>query len=269
MSLRRICERAARSRRLRSHRRAQMRLRGRRWNVDGRSGITTDDIVRGVRRHRKDNDTSVALVDYVQFVKRRLGLSAHEALIEIVTMERTRARCDLVAGGADPLDGVRRLRDQGDEDLDRLRTLLAARPAFQRGCNPVKLQGAPQAPAAGVLPAAQRYDRTTGRVAEARANRIVSARELASSRPSSQGPARCRRHHFTRHPQLEPQRREDLAPSAHDRHRQRVAPARPGDPGLAQVDAGLGLAKLDHQTMRLRHDLGATALDHREARAGD
>jgi hypothetical protein len=30
------------------------------------------------------------------------------------------------AGGADPLDGVQRIRDQGDEDLDKLRTLLAA-----------------------------------------------------------------------------------------------------------------------------------------------
>ena len=99
--------------------------------------------------------------------------------------------------------------------------------------------------------------------------RVVSAREPASSLPSSQGLGRCCCHHFTRRPQLEPQRREDLAPGAHDRRRQRVAPARPVDPGLAQVDGGLGLARLDHHTMRLRHDLGATALDHREARAGD
>lgn len=30
------------------------------------------------------------------------------------------------AGGADPLGGVQRIRDQGDDDLDKLRTLIAA-----------------------------------------------------------------------------------------------------------------------------------------------
>jgi replicative DNA helicase len=77
--------------------RAQMRLRGRRWIVDGRSGITADEIVRGVRRHRKDNRTSVALVDYVQLVKRRPGLSAHDALTEIITVLADAAKHDGMA----------------------------------------------------------------------------------------------------------------------------------------------------------------------------
>jgi replicative DNA helicase len=38
-------------------------MKGRRWIIDGRSGITADEIVRSVRRHRKANNTCVALVD--------------------------------------------------------------------------------------------------------------------------------------------------------------------------------------------------------------
>jgi replicative DNA helicase len=77
--------------------RAQAALRGRRWLVDGRSGITADEIVRSVRRHRKDNDTRVALVDYVQLVKRPAKLSPHEALTEIVTVFADAAKHDGIA----------------------------------------------------------------------------------------------------------------------------------------------------------------------------
>jgi replicative DNA helicase len=80
--------------------RAQIKIRGRRWIVDGRSGITADEIVRSVRRHRKQNETRVALVDYVQLVKhadRRPRASTHEALTEIVTTLADAAKHDGIA----------------------------------------------------------------------------------------------------------------------------------------------------------------------------
>jgi replicative DNA helicase len=80
--------------------RAAARIRGRRWLVDGRSGITADEIVRSVRRHRKQNSTRVAIVDYVQLVKhpeRRPRLSTHEALSEIVSTFADAAKHDGIA----------------------------------------------------------------------------------------------------------------------------------------------------------------------------
>jgi replicative DNA helicase len=80
--------------------RAAAKARGRRWLVDGRSGISAEEIVRSVRRHRKSNDTKVAIVDYVQLVKhpdRRPRLSTHEALSEIVTTFADAAKHDGIA----------------------------------------------------------------------------------------------------------------------------------------------------------------------------
>jgi len=80
--------------------RAAAKMRGRRWMVDGRSGITADEIVRSVRRHRKQNGTRVAIVDYVQLVKhpdRRPRLSTHEALSEIVSTFADAAKHDGIA----------------------------------------------------------------------------------------------------------------------------------------------------------------------------
>ena len=80
--------------------RAHAGMKGRRWLVDGRSGITADEIVRGVRRHRKANNTRVAIVDYVQLVKhpmRRPRLSMHEALGEIITTLADAAKHDRIA----------------------------------------------------------------------------------------------------------------------------------------------------------------------------
>lgn len=79
--------------------RAHVALKGRRWLVDSRSGITADEIVRSVRRHRKTNQTRVAIVDYVQLVARQRGsrLSRHEELTEIVTTLADAAKHDGIA----------------------------------------------------------------------------------------------------------------------------------------------------------------------------
>lgn len=80
--------------------RAHAGMKGRRWIVDGRSGITAEEIVRSVRRHRKQNHTRVALVDYVQLVKhplRKPRLSTHEALGEIITTLADAAKHDGIA----------------------------------------------------------------------------------------------------------------------------------------------------------------------------
>jgi len=73
------------------------KLRGRRWLVDGRSGITAEEIVRSVRRHRRSNGTCVVIVDYVQLVKRPPRMSPHEALSEIITTLADAAKQDRLA----------------------------------------------------------------------------------------------------------------------------------------------------------------------------
>ncbi len=76
---------------------AVQKLKGRRWLVDGRSGITADEIVRSVRRHRRANATNVVIVDYVQLVKRPPRMSPHEALSEIITTLADAAKQDRMA----------------------------------------------------------------------------------------------------------------------------------------------------------------------------
>jgi replicative DNA helicase len=74
-------------------------LRGRRWIVDGRSGITADEIVRSARRHARANQTKVVLVDYIQLVARQRGvrLQRHEELTEMVTTLADAAKHDGMA----------------------------------------------------------------------------------------------------------------------------------------------------------------------------
>jgi replicative DNA helicase len=67
------------------------------WLFDGRSGITADEIVRSVRRKRRDNKTRVVIVDYIQLVKRPPRISPHEALSEIVTTLADAAKQDGLA----------------------------------------------------------------------------------------------------------------------------------------------------------------------------
>lgn len=77
---------------------AMLKISGRKWLVDGRSGITADEIVRSVRRHRRNNDTRVVIVDYVQLVKRtNWRQSTHEALTETVTALADAAKQDKLA----------------------------------------------------------------------------------------------------------------------------------------------------------------------------
>jgi replicative DNA helicase len=70
---------------------------GRRWLIDSRSGISAEEIVRAVRKHRRANDTRVVIVDYVQLVKARRDTSRHEALTEIVTTLADAAKHDDIA----------------------------------------------------------------------------------------------------------------------------------------------------------------------------
>jgi replicative DNA helicase len=77
--------------------RGSMGLKGRRWLVDGRSGLTAEEIVRSVRRHKRANATNVVIVDYVQLVKGAPRLQRHEALTEIVTTLADAAKQDRMA----------------------------------------------------------------------------------------------------------------------------------------------------------------------------
>jgi len=51
------------------------------WLIDDRSGITSDDVVRSVRRHARKNKTRLVIVDYLQLIKRSrnsIAKSKHE-----------------------------------------------------------------------------------------------------------------------------------------------------------------------------------------------
>lgn len=76
---------------------AMSRLRGRKWLIDNRSGITADEIVRSVRRKRRENGTRVVIVDYVQLIRRPHRMSPHEALTEIITTLADAAKQDGLA----------------------------------------------------------------------------------------------------------------------------------------------------------------------------
>lgn len=80
--------------------RAIQALQKRPWIIDGRSGITADEIVRSVRKHKRANQTKVAIVDYIQLVKAPRELSKasrHEQLTESVTILADAAKQDDVA----------------------------------------------------------------------------------------------------------------------------------------------------------------------------
>jgi replicative DNA helicase len=67
------------------------------WIVDGRSGVTADEIVRSVRRRKRENNTRIVIVDYIQLVKRPARMSPHEALSEIITTLADAAKQDNLA----------------------------------------------------------------------------------------------------------------------------------------------------------------------------
>lgn len=79
---------------------ATSKLRGRPWLVDFRSGITADEIVRTVRRHRRKNGTRVVIVDYLQLIKRPAGMlraSTHEVITENLNVLADAAKHDDMA----------------------------------------------------------------------------------------------------------------------------------------------------------------------------
>lgn len=79
---------------------AAMRLRARtNWIIDDRSGITAEEIVRSVRRRRRDNKTRVVIVDYLQLVRSPHGFrgSRHESLSETMLVLCSAAKNDDMA----------------------------------------------------------------------------------------------------------------------------------------------------------------------------
>lgn len=76
------------------------KLAGRRWLVDSRAGITADEVVRSVRKHRRANDTRVVIVDYIQLLKparSQQPKSRHEVLTEAITTLADAAKADDLA----------------------------------------------------------------------------------------------------------------------------------------------------------------------------
>jgi replicative DNA helicase len=67
------------------------------WLLDSRSGISADEIIRSVRRRKRENGTKIVIVDYVQLVKKPKGAGPHEALTEIVTAFSDAAKQDGLA----------------------------------------------------------------------------------------------------------------------------------------------------------------------------
>jgi replicative DNA helicase len=68
------------------------------WLFDGRSGITAEEVVRSVRRRKKDNQTKVVIVDYIQLLKKpTFRMSTHEALGESITTLADAAKADGIA----------------------------------------------------------------------------------------------------------------------------------------------------------------------------
>jgi hypothetical protein len=65
--------------------------------MDGRAALSATEIVRTVRRFCRSTKPKLVIVDYVQLVRRRAGLSENEALDEIATMFSDAAKADDVA----------------------------------------------------------------------------------------------------------------------------------------------------------------------------
>lgn len=68
------------------------------WIFDDRSGVTAEEIVRSVRRRKKDNKTKVVIVDYIQLLRKPYPrMSTHEALGEAITTLADAAKADGMA----------------------------------------------------------------------------------------------------------------------------------------------------------------------------
>jgi replicative DNA helicase len=76
----------------------RLRFQRRGWIVDDRSGITAEEVVRSVRRHRRQNGTRVVIVDYIQLLRwPRDCRSAHDALTASITTLADAAKQDGMA----------------------------------------------------------------------------------------------------------------------------------------------------------------------------
>jgi replicative DNA helicase len=68
------------------------------WLFDGRSGITAEEVVRSVRRRKKDNKTKVVIVDYIQLLRKpHPRMNMHEAMGESITTLADAAKADGMA----------------------------------------------------------------------------------------------------------------------------------------------------------------------------
>ena len=68
------------------------------WIFDDRSGISAQEVVRSVRRHKKRNGTKVVVVDYIQLLaKPNPRMTTHEALSESITTLADAAKHDGIA----------------------------------------------------------------------------------------------------------------------------------------------------------------------------
>jgi replicative DNA helicase len=65
-----------------------------RWILDERGGLSAQEIIRSVRRHRERLQTRLVVVDYVQLVRRTPRLDENAALDEIVTAFAAAAKDD-------------------------------------------------------------------------------------------------------------------------------------------------------------------------------
>lgn len=68
------------------------------WLFDDRSGISAQEIVRSVRRHKKQNNTKLVIVDYIQLVSKPDRRSTnHESISENITTFADAAKQDGIA----------------------------------------------------------------------------------------------------------------------------------------------------------------------------
>ena len=67
------------------------------WYVDDRSGISADEVVRSVRRNRRENGTRLVLVDYLQLLKGRRGESKQEKAADAMVAFANAAKADDMA----------------------------------------------------------------------------------------------------------------------------------------------------------------------------
>lgn len=68
------------------------------WIIDSRSDVTAEEIVRSVRRNRRDNGTRVVMVDYLQYVaKSNPRTPTHEHLGEAMSIFANAAKADNMA----------------------------------------------------------------------------------------------------------------------------------------------------------------------------